>query len=79
MKKIGRWLISLRVRAPDGIVQSKWGQSEREESHRDDGDRTKGHIAADGAIDRPQIREAIENVIEGDTKAFELRRQKYGF
>ncbi len=47
--------------------------------YREDGDRTKGCIAAEGAIDRPQIRKAIENVIEGGKQAFELRRQKYGF
>ena len=47
--------------------------------YRDEGDRTKGCIAAEGAIDRPAIREAIKNVMEGGEKAFELRRQKYGF
>ncbi|MFH1109772.1 MAG: AAA family ATPase [Planctomycetota bacterium] len=48
-------------------------------AYREDGDRTKGCIAATGAIDRPQIREGIKSVIEGGEAAFELRRQKYGF
>lgn len=47
--------------------------------YREEGDRTKGRIAAEGAIDRPAIREAIKNVMEGGEEAFELRRQKYGF
>ena len=42
-------------------------------------DRTKGYIASEGAIDIPQTREAIQKVMEGGKKAFELRRQKYGF
>ena len=48
-------------------------------AYREDRDRTKGHIAAEGAIDRRKIRDAIEQVIEGGEEAFELRRQKYGF
>ncbi len=48
-------------------------------AYREEGDRTKGYTAAEGAIDRPQIRDAIETVIEGGKQAFELRRQKYGF
>jgi len=47
--------------------------------YREEGDRTKGRIAGEGAIDRPPIREAIKNIMEGGEEAFELRRQKYGF
>jgi len=48
-------------------------------AYREGGDRTKGHIVGEGAIDIPKIREAIQKVMEGGKKAFELRRQKYGF
>jgi putative AbiEii toxin of type IV toxin-antitoxin system/AAA domain-containing protein len=47
--------------------------------YRKEGDKTKGHIAAEGAIDRLTIRNAIKSVMEGGEKAFQLRRQKYGF
>ena len=40
---------------------------------------TKGHVAGEGAIDIPKIRDAIKLVMEGGDKAFHLRRQKYGF
>jgi type III restriction enzyme len=48
-------------------------------AYRETGDSTKGCIAGRGAIDIPEIRKAITNVMEGGQKAFELRRQKYGF
>jgi len=48
-------------------------------AYREIGDSTKGHIKGQGAIDIPEIREAITNVMEGGQKAFELRKQKYGF
>ncbi len=47
--------------------------------YRKEGDRTKGHIAGEGAIDVAEIKDAIKSVMEGGEKAFELRRRKYGF
>lgn len=41
--------------------------------------RSRGTIRAQGAIDVREIREAITRVMEGGRKAFQLRRQKYGF
>jgi hypothetical protein len=32
-----------------------------------------------GAIDSRGVRELVEEVLEGGRRAFELRRQKYGF
>ena len=43
------------------------------------GDYSGGRIANEGAIDIPEICEAIKTVIEGGEKAFKLRRDKYGF
>lgn len=40
---------------------------------------TKGHIKCQGAIDINMVKDAIKRVMEGGEKAFELRRQKYGF
>lgn len=34
---------------------------------------------AEGAIDNPAVPDAITEVMEGGKKAFELRRQKYGY
>ena len=48
-------------------------------AYRATGDSTKGCIAGQGAIDVPEIRKAITNVMEGGRKAFELRKEKYGF
>jgi type III restriction enzyme len=48
-------------------------------AYRTEGDRTKGHIAMEGAIDIPAIRETIGQVMEGGKKAFQLRQQKYGY
>lgn len=47
--------------------------------YRTEGDRTMGHLAMEGAIDIPAIRKTIEKVMEGGRKAFQLRRQKYGY
>lgn len=43
------------------------------------GDYSRGQIANEGAIDIPEIREAIKAVMEGGEKAFKLRLAKYGF
>ncbi len=43
------------------------------------GDFSRGHIAREGAIDIPEIRESIKTVMEGGDKAFKLRLDKYGF
>jgi len=48
-------------------------------AYRETGDSTKGCIAGQGAIDIPEIRKVITNVMEGGKKAFELRKEKYGF
>lgn len=38
-----------------------------------------GKVANEGSIDCAPVREAITEVMEGGRKAFELRRQKYGY
>ena len=43
------------------------------------GDQSGGRIRLEGAIDMPEIREAITHVMEGGEKAFRLRKDKYGF
>jgi chromosome segregation protein len=40
---------------------------------------TRGHVKTQGAIDIVAVKDAIKRVMEGGEKAFELRRQKYGF
>ena len=47
--------------------------------YRKAGDQSLGKIAGEGAIDIPEIREAIERVMEGGEAAFKLRKEKYGF
>jgi hypothetical protein len=42
-------------------------------------DYSGGKIVGEGAIDMPNIREAIKAIIEGGEKAFRLRQKKYGF
>lgn len=42
-------------------------------------DNTQGHISPIGSIDCQPVREAITDVMEGGKRAFELRREKYGF
>ncbi|MBB1046522.1 TrlF family AAA-like ATPase [Dietzia cercidiphylli] len=43
------------------------------------GDQSAGTIKSSGAIDQPEIRDAITTVMEGGEKAFRLRKEKYGF
>jgi chromosome segregation protein len=43
------------------------------------GDQSGGKIAGEGAIDVPDVREAIKRIMEGGEAAFNLRREKYGF
>jgi type III restriction enzyme len=47
--------------------------------YRKAGDQSLGKIAGEGAIDVPEIREAIKRVMEGGEAAFKLRKDKYGF
>lgn len=47
--------------------------------YRTSGDQSGGQIKLQGAIDMPQIREAITHIMEGGEKAFKLRKDKYGF
>src|ERR1700674_57048 len=39
----------------------------------------KGTISATGSIDSPAIQDHVKHILEGGSKAFELRRMKYGF
>ena len=43
------------------------------------GDQSRGTIGGSGAIDVPDVREAIKKIMEGGEAAFKLRREKYGF
>jgi chromosome segregation protein len=47
--------------------------------YRKAGDQSGGKIAGEGAIDLPEIRDAIKRIMEGGEAAFNLRRAKYGF
>ena len=47
--------------------------------YRKAGDQSGGKIAGQGAIDVPDVREAIKRIMEGGEAAFKLRREKYGF
>ncbi|MEJ8472849.1 TrlF family AAA-like ATPase [Roseibium algae] len=47
--------------------------------YRKAGDQSGGKIAGEGAIDIPEVREAIKRIMEGGEAAFNLRREKYGF
>jgi type III restriction enzyme len=47
--------------------------------YRRQGDQSGGKVAGEGAIDVPDVREAIKRVMEGGDQAFHLRMQKYGF
>jgi type III restriction enzyme len=47
--------------------------------YRTAGDHSGGRIRLEGAIDMPEIRDAITHVMEGGEKAFKLRQDKYGF
>jgi type III restriction enzyme len=48
-------------------------------SYRAIGDQSRGIIGGTGAIDMPDVREAIKKIMEGGEAAFRLRREKYGF
>jgi chromosome segregation protein len=43
------------------------------------GDQSRGTIAGEGAIDVPDVRDAIKRIMEGGEAAFNLRKEKYGF
>lgn len=47
--------------------------------YRDHNDNTAGVISPVGSIDCEPVRETITSVMEGGKRAFELRREKYGF
>ena len=47
--------------------------------YRNIGDQSGGKIVGEGAIDVPEVRNAIKRIMEGGDKAFNLRRSKYGF
>jgi chromosome segregation protein len=47
--------------------------------YRTTGDQSRGTIVGEGAIDVPQVRDAIKRIMEGGEAAFNLRREKYGF
>jgi hypothetical protein len=41
------------------------------------GDQSRGTIGGAGAINMPDVREAIKKIMEGGEVAFKLRREKY--
>lgn len=47
--------------------------------YRTAGDQSRGTIKGVGAIDVPDARDAIKQIMEGGESAFRLRREKYGF
>jgi chromosome segregation protein len=47
--------------------------------YRTSGEQSRGFVAGEGAIDVPNVREAVERIMEGGKAAFNLRREKYGF
>lgn len=47
--------------------------------YRKAGDQSGGRIVGQGAIDVPNVRNAIKRIMEGGEDAFRLRREKYGF
>lgn len=47
--------------------------------YRTAGDQSRGTIIAEGAIDIPDVRDAIKRIMEGGEAAFNLRKAKYGF
>jgi type III restriction enzyme len=42
-------------------------------------DQSGGEIKLVGAIDMPEVRDAITRIMEGGERAFKLRQEKYGF
>lgn len=47
--------------------------------YRTAGDQSRGTIAGEGAIDVPEVCDAIKRIMEGGEAAFNLRKEKYGF
>lgn len=47
--------------------------------HRTSGDQSRGTVKGEGAIDLPEARAAIKQIMEGGEAAFRLRNEKYGF
>ena len=47
--------------------------------HRTSGDQSRGNVSGEGAIDVPNVRDAIKSIMEGGEAAFNLRKEKYGF
>lgn len=47
--------------------------------YRTTADQSRGTIKGVGAIDVPEVREAIKQIMEGGEDAFRLRHEKYGF
>lgn len=47
--------------------------------YRTTGDQSRGTIVGQGAIDVPDVRDAIKQIMEGGEAAFHLRKEKYGF
>ena len=47
--------------------------------YRTAGDQSRGKIVGEGAIDVPDVRDAIKSIMEGGEAAFNLRKEKYGF
>ena len=43
------------------------------------GEQSFGEVKAEGAIDQKAVRDRITAVMEGGEKAFNLRKEKYGF
>lgn len=41
--------------------------------------RSRGQVAALGSLDRSNVREQVELIMEGSKEAFKRRRAKYGF
>jgi chromosome segregation protein len=48
-------------------------------ANRQAGDQSGGKVALEGAIDMPEVRDAITRIMEGGEKAFRLRHEKYGY
>lgn len=47
--------------------------------YRTAGDQSRGTIAGEGAIDVPEVCDAVKRIMEGGEAAFNLRKEKYGF
>lgn len=51
----------------------------RQRDYRRSGDQSGGRVKLQGAIDIPDVREEITQVMESGEKDFRLRKDKYGF